>query len=296
MESQFHTWNLLEEPSQVRVIMINGVFGKSHSKRQWWLKGPKRSWPLKRQSFSPYHIRASLTLTITIEPVSGFKSTPRQQHSQLYPQQYSVTALHNYLADPEDPFEISFNKGDILDIVDQQGKWWWVIKDDGTVGLAPSNYLRNGLHKFSVTALDDYTANGADKNEISFTKGEVLSILDQQGQWWQVKKADGSVGFAPANYLRQNLSAEKRKSFSREINGLLGTFLWWQTKRADESTGHIADATDPNEISFHKHEVLDIAHTRGRWLVARKADGSTGIVPSTYLEVIPNPVYEPAGW
>jgi hypothetical protein len=37
-----------------------------------------------------------------------------------------------------------------------------------------------------------------------------------------------------------------------------------------------ADAADPNEISFHKGEVLEIAHKRGRWWLARKADGTTG--------------------
>lgn len=80
--------------------------------------------------------------------------------------------------------------------------------------VAPSNYLRNGQGKFSVTAAKDCmsshatrferyltglfldTADGKDKNEISFTKGEVLVLLDQQGKWWQVKKVDGSVGCA----------------------------------------------------------------------------------------------------
>jgi SHO1 osmosensor len=38
------------------------------------------------------------------------------------------------IADPEDPFELSFNKGDILDIIDPQYKWWWVMKEDGSVG------------------------------------------------------------------------------------------------------------------------------------------------------------------
>ncbi|KAJ7754113.1 hypothetical protein B0H14DRAFT_2540868 [Mycena olivaceomarginata] len=235
------------------------------------------------------------------------------------PQQYSVTAQYHYIADPDDPFEISFRKGDVLDIVDQQGKWWWVIKADGTVGLAPSNYLRNGQGKFSVTAAKDYTADGKDKNEISFTKGEVLVLLDQQGKWWQVKKVDGSVGYAPADHLSQDFDVDKRKSFSGEINGILGTSLWWQNQRANASTGlaapdelaeapivykytakarcsYTADAADPNEISFHKGEVLEIAHKRGRWWLARKADGTTGVAPSTFLEIISSPEYERISW
>ncbi|KAF7307456.1 Osmosensor protein [Mycena indigotica] len=46
------------------------------------------------------------------------------------------------------------------------------------------------------------TAAADDPNEVSFTKGEILDILDKQGKWWQAKKADGSVGIAPSNYLQ----------------------------------------------------------------------------------------------
>ncbi|KAF8132174.1 hypothetical protein K438DRAFT_1998590 [Mycena galopus ATCC 62051] len=251
--------------------------------------------------------------------IPSLQEPSQQLQPQSYPRQYSVTALHDYLADPDDPFEISFSKGDVLDIVDQQGKWWWVIKADGTVGMAPSNFLRNGRDKVSVTALRDYTANGDDKNEISFIKGETLRILDQQGKWWQIKKADGSVGYAPSSHLSQDPDVDNRKSFSREINSLLGTFMYWQNQRLDESTGlappsdlaeqalvykykakarvsYTADVSDPNELSFRKDEVLEIAHKRGRWLVARKADGSTGIAPSTFVEITPDPNQEVIDW
>lgn len=38
------------------------------------------------------------------------------------------------------------------------------------------------------------TASPDDPNEISFTKGEILEIIDKQGKWWQAKKEDGSIG------------------------------------------------------------------------------------------------------
>jgi hypothetical protein len=38
------------------------------------------------------------------------------------------------IASADDPNEISFSKGEILDIVDNTGKWWQAEKEDGTHG------------------------------------------------------------------------------------------------------------------------------------------------------------------
>lgn len=38
------------------------------------------------------------------------------------------------------------------------------------------------------------TASPDDDNEISFSKGEVLDIMDKSGKWWRARRADGSVG------------------------------------------------------------------------------------------------------
>lgn len=77
------------------------------------------------------------------QPYAGGNNTNSVQSAVSSNANMKATALYAYVANSEDPNEISFEKGQLFDVVDNKGKWWQVQNPvTGQLGIAPSNYLQ----------------------------------------------------------------------------------------------------------------------------------------------------------
>ncbi|EDR06350.1 uncharacterized protein LACBIDRAFT_300506 [Laccaria bicolor S238N-H82] len=202
---------------------------------------------------------------IAPEPNSSGKPAPDlEERKPAVPQ---ARALFDYVASPDDSTELSFKQGEIFDVLDSSAEWWRVKKADGSTGFVPSNFVRR-CHdrkrdsRFQAQALYDYHGQPED---VSFTKGEIVDVLDDSEDWWEVRKACGSEGQAPSNYLQKLVTP-----------GLI---------RAEALYDYRAAFDDPEEVSFSKLDIFNVLDSSGDWWTVRKADGRTGIAPSNFLRV-----------
>lgn len=61
--------------------------------------------------------------------------------------------MYAYQADPADPNEVSFNKGDMLEVLDNTGKWFQVKTQGGQTGVSARLGIANARLPPRITLL-----------------------------------------------------------------------------------------------------------------------------------------------
>ncbi|KAJ7500362.1 hypothetical protein B0H11DRAFT_1908822 [Mycena galericulata] len=110
-----------------------------------------------------------------------------------------VRSLYAYEADGAEDISFAENVILIANPSKTGGDWWYgKLLRDGRSGMFPKTYVQE-ITTMKAKAVYEYTASNAD--ELSFSEGEVLSIVDtSEEEWWKAER-DGAVFIVPAGYL-----------------------------------------------------------------------------------------------
>ncbi len=117
---------------------------------------------------------------------------------------------------------------------------------------------------FPVTTL--YTFSSTSPSELSFTKGQHLIVLDCRGNWWQAKDLNtNTIGFVPSNFVQV---LQKAKVIKRYL------------------------AASDDEASIQEGQTVELMEHHEFLSLVRTVEGKIGSVPTSCLEVIPDPSLE----
>lgn len=222
-----------------------------------------------------------------------------------------------YDYEAKDREELNIKKNETLTVLDASGLWWKVINERGEAGLIPSNYLwglgegpapssgrsdlsmrepdghmyhqpdlmvnRNGP-SLNIIAKAKYKYASTREDELSLEKGDEVVVMEKEADGWWKGRCGAKIGWFPFNYVEEVSSTEEEgaaattRQQAREKSFICGVIALYSF-----SSGN------PEELAFQKGDLMDIIDQPPDdpdWWEARKADGSTGLIPRNYVEIV----------
>uniref|UniRef100_A0A8C1V6Q2 Intersectin 2a n=1 Tax=Cyprinus carpio TaxID=7962 RepID=A0A8C1V6Q2_CYPCA len=136
-------------------------------------------------------------------------------------------ALYTYES-PESG-DLTFCADDVVLVTEREGEWWRGCIGDQS-GLFPSNYVKpkepdtanpgvpGKKPVCQVIAMYDYKA--ANKDEMSFQKGQLITVLNKDNpDWWKGEVA-GVIGLFPTNYVKMTTECDPSQQWCADLLSL----------------------------------------------------------------------------
>ncbi|XP_065648095.1 intersectin-2 isoform X6 [Hydra vulgaris] len=153
--------------------------------------------------------------------------------SENFGEKIQVVALYLYRAKKDD--HLSFNKGDMISVQQQQDQWWFG-ECHGESGWFPKSYVKpigvdnspsienigtiikksaseeqvvNVSSTIDKECIALYSYSGPD-GDLTFNEGDTILVLNDDGEWWN-GYCNGVIGMFPGNYVQVIESKEFRE-------------------------------------------------------------------------------------
>ncbi|XP_076246231.1 dynamin associated protein 160 isoform X2 [Calliopsis andreniformis] len=168
-----------------------------------------------------------------------------------------VTALFQY--HPTTEQHLTFEKGDIIKVIEQQGDWWYGTSSIETSGWFPKSYVKEitanqvgvveGLNEYYM-ALYPYVSTEA--GDLTFNQGEVILVIKKEGDWWTGTIGDRS-GIFPANYVEKCDPPEQDAPVPTNVSETITT----TTTTADTTTSNHETSTSVAQTALQTEKTAE---------------------------------------
>ncbi|XP_060069660.1 intersectin-1-like [Ylistrum balloti] len=245
--------------------------------------------------------------------------SPTPGQGTAAPDGLQAQALYPWKAKKDN--HLSFNKGDII-VVKEQQEMWWSGELNGQVGWFPKSYVKlkgsalagsnrssrsqtptlaaeqidgggsaRSTPQLSALASEGesyvamYNYSSAEPGDLNFNQGDIIMITKMEGDWWTGSIGDKS-GVFPANYVKKSEVQPAPASTSQSKSGSLPL-------KKPEIASVIASytATGPEQLSLQPGQLIQVRKKSpsGWWegeLQARGQKRKIGWFPANYVKLL----------
>eukprot|EP01122_Echinamoeba_exundans_P010740 TRINITY_DN4077_c0_g1_i1.p1 TRINITY_DN4077_c0_g1~~TRINITY_DN4077_c0_g1_i1.p1 ORF type:complete len:944 (+),score=200.29 TRINITY_DN4077_c0_g1_i1:66-2897(+) len=210
----------------------------------------------------------------------------------LPPGQY-VKALEPYQA--SGPGQLSFNKGDVIRVIEKKEEDFWMGELNKAIGLFPTDCVEeigggssSDGPKTIAVALFDYSGNT--EGQLSFNKDDKITVLGKTENGWWRGELKGKVGHFPGSYVREESSADKESSTpkaSASLDSITSARQPTMKALAIKSKAiavHKYAAQDNNQLSFEPNDEITVLAKAANGWWSGELRGKIGHFPGSYVK------------
>ncbi|KAJ1352847.1 Intersectin 1 (SH3 domain protein) [Parelaphostrongylus tenuis] len=183
--------------------------------------------------------------------------------------------------------DLTFAKGDIIEIIEQQEMKWRGRKADGSLGWFPKSYVKPVVQETASASQPSSAAQSVDKVTTS-TKGSPTGTVTPSGEKTTTHSENSSRQMSLSNSAHQFNVPKSNSNHSVSSQGsaamakLLATSASWYVAMFD------FDAVEPTDLSLKVGDRIMVLERKDDWWRGR-CNGREGIFPANYVQKCDTP-------